>query len=254
MKMTESRRSRYTGTAAVLCVVVIFAGCAAPDERTTDQPVQQMQTTASNRLQVDAPDSVECFKKLADEDQDAQDAKNKGDFGKALTIWHTSARRGNLFSKLSLCLFHNSSVIPDELRNMDEAYEQCVDLGKKGYATAQYMLGRIYLSGRGVEKSIAKAKPWFELAADGGNGESQYLLALFYLTGKYAAKDIVMAYKWINLAAQQNISDSTKVRDNVESLLTRPELTEAQRLTRTWSERKGLPWMPEEIPAACPKS
>jgi TPR repeat protein len=137
---------------------------------------------------------------------------------------------------------------------MDEAYKQCVDLGKKGLAEAQYMLGRMYLSGRGVEKNITKAKSWFELAADGGNGDAQYTLAYFYLTGKESTKDFVMAYKWMNLAARNNIKDSAKIRDKIELSLTRQELAEAQKLTRTWSERKMSPWTPEEILAACPKS
>jgi TPR repeat protein len=48
---------------------------------------------------------------------------------------------------------------------------------EKGSATAQYDLGKRYLTGKGVEKDLETARHWFKLSADNGNIMSAAKLA-----------------------------------------------------------------------------
>jgi len=48
--------------------------------------------------------------------------------------------------------------------------------------TAQYMLGHMYETGKGVKKcSWSRAVKWYKLAADAGDSEAQTALALCYM-------------------------------------------------------------------------
>ena len=47
-------------------------------------------------------------------------------------------------------------------------------------------------------------------------------------------QDDVLAYMWYNLAATQGNEDGQDYKDEIEPLLTREQIAEAQRLSREW--------------------
>jgi len=49
-------------------------------------------------------------------------------------------------------------------------------LAERGYATAQYDLGRRYLRGDGVEKDATVGRQWLQKAAQNGSAEAAQLL------------------------------------------------------------------------------
>jgi TPR repeat protein len=76
-------------------------------------------------------------------------------------------------------------------------------LAHNGFAKAQYSLGVMYESGKGVNASLKKAKKWFQLAAEKGISKAQYKLGLVYLNGRGVEKDYSKAIKWWKLAAKK---------------------------------------------------
>ena len=62
-------------------------------------------------------------------------------------------------------------------------------LAEQGDAGAQYFLGRMYDTGRGVPKDDQQAAAWFRKAAEQGSAGAQYFLGLMYYQGRGVPKD-----------------------------------------------------------------
>lgn len=62
--------------------------------------------------------------------------------------------------------------------------EKYLKRAKKGYESAQYIVGRYYETGTVFPKDEEKAAMWYEKAAKQGHAEAQAKIALFYLLGK----------------------------------------------------------------------
>lgn len=197
-------------------------------------------------------DFIKCFKSLDQEAKQAESAMDQGDFADALRIYREAADRGNRFASLGLCIFHLSGRIPEALRDYAEAFKICQRQALNDNSVAQHILGRIYLGGLGVSQNETEAMYWFRQAASQGDKESQYVLGLAHVTAKGVPRDFVSAYMWLNLAAAAGQKDARQTLDTVSRLLTRAEITDAQRLTRQWkpTESKGR-WDPEEVMRAC---
>ena len=73
----------------------------------------------------------------------------------------------------------------------------------QGDANAQFSLGAMYASGKGVPTDEAKAVEWFEKAAAQGNANAQFFLGAMYANGKGVAKDDAKAVEWWEKAAAQ---------------------------------------------------
>ena len=74
---------------------------------------------------------------------------------------------------------------------------------EQGDASAQFSLGVMYATGRGVLKDEAEAVRWYRLAAEQGNAAAQFNLGLMYANGEGVLKDEAEAVRWYRLAADQ---------------------------------------------------
>ena len=63
-------------------------------------------------------------------------------------------------------------------------------MAKAGDADAQYQLGSLYRSGRGVPQDDALAFEWMKAAAEQGHVRAQFNLGSMYLTGRGVARDL----------------------------------------------------------------
>ena len=79
-------------------------------------------------------------------------------------------------------------------------------LAEQGDAIAQYNLGLMSASGRGVPEDDVEAVRWYRLAADQGYATAQYNLGNRYANGEGVPEDDLLAYMWWNLAAAQRMS------------------------------------------------
>lgn len=93
-----------------------------------------------------------------------------------------------------------------------KAVSACRRLAEGKNADAQYTLGNVYLTGRGVPQNYKEALKWFRKAAEQGNADAQSNLGYMYAEGWGAAQNYKEAAKWFrkaadrgNLRAQSNL-------------------------------------------------
>ena len=79
---------------------------------------------------------------------------------------------------------------------------------EEGDAAAQFTLGVIYSTGRGVPRDDAEALRWFRLAAAQGNAEAQGSLGIMYATGHGVPRNAAEALRWYRLAAAQGNAEA----------------------------------------------
>ena len=83
-------------------------------------------------------------------------------------------------------------------------------LAEQGYARAQYLLGLMYVTGRGVPLNHKTAVKWYRLSAEQGNVYSQFNLGFMYDNGQGVPMDYKTAVKWYRLAAAQGYAPAQK--------------------------------------------
>jgi len=81
-------------------------------------------------------------------------------------------------------------------------------LAEQGNADAQWVLGRNYQYGAGVDQDSKEALKWYRLAAEQGNANAQLNLALMFHDGLGVPGDIKEAVIWYRLSAQQGNPDA----------------------------------------------
>ena len=69
-------------------------------------------------------------------------------------------------------------------------------LAEAGVADAQYNLGVMYATGRGVTQDYAEAVRWYRLAAGQGDADAQYNLGVMYANGRGVSQDAAEAVRW----------------------------------------------------------
>ena len=111
-------------------------------------------------------------------------------------------------------------------------------LAEKGNTDAQYGLGLIYDSGKGVPQNNAEAVRWYRMAAEQGDADAQSSLGFLYAKGQGVPQDLVQAHLWLYLAAAQGDKGAAKERDLLVKKMTPVQLTQAQKLARGWKPKK----------------
>ena len=81
----------------------------------------------------------------------------------------------------------------------DKAYAKAAEiwrpLAEKGDPAAQYLLGTLYVEGKGVERDDTTAFTWFQRAANQGDARAQYNLGASYVEGAGVQKSETDAAK-----------------------------------------------------------
>jgi uncharacterized protein len=92
-------------------------------------------------------------------------------------------------------------------------------LAEQGYARAQYLLGLMYVTGRGVPLNHNTAVKWYRLSAKQGNAYAQFNLGFMYDNGQGVPKDYNTAVKWYRLAAKQRYAPAQYNMERLERLM-----------------------------------
>jgi localization factor PodJL len=78
----------------------------------------------------------------------------------------------------------------------------------RGFAMAQYRLGKLYERGEGVQADLAVARQWTERAAASGNRRAMHDLGVYFARGEGAPLDEAAAFRWFRQAAELGVADS----------------------------------------------
>ncbi len=88
-------------------------------------------------------------------------------------------------------------------RNPAEALKWYRKAAENGHAQAQYLMGKIYHSGKEVPEDHAQAVMWWRKASEQGHPESQFNLGVMCFQGHGTDKDYVESAKWFRECAMQ---------------------------------------------------
>lgn len=88
-------------------------------------------------------------------------------------------------------------------KNYDKAAGYYQASADQGYAKAQFALGYLYRTGRGVQRNYSVSADWFERAAGQGNSDAQYSLGVRYMLGQGTPQNYARALDWFQKAAAQ---------------------------------------------------
>jgi len=98
-----------------------------------------------------------------------------------------------------------TSAITEDDRKLFESVKVKAETGD---ADAQWNLGFLYDSGKGVVKDGAEALKWYRKSAEQGNALSQFNVGAKYFDGVDTKKDYNEAFKWYQKAADQGIAEA----------------------------------------------
>lgn len=88
---------------------------------------------------------------------------------------------------------------------------------KKGEASAQYNLGRMYELGVKIPVDKKLALAWYEKAAAQGFADAEYRLAITYLYGINADKNEGLGMKWLSAAARHGHQVAKTLQEKLET-------------------------------------
>ncbi len=111
-------------------------------------------------------------------------------------------------------------------------------LAEAGNPRAQFYLGFMYETGRGVPQDYLTAAYWYRRAANQGESTSQYRLGLLFDKGQGVVQDYIEAHKWLNIAAAHAPPATrdycARLRDAIATKMTRGEIGTARVLALQW--------------------
>lgn len=120
---------------------------------------------------------------------------------KAAALIKDSAEQGDVFSQFIMGgLYLNGKGVE---KNVSKAFSLYLKAANKGLAAAQHEVGECYFSGVGVEKDQRAAFGWYKKAAEKDNAQSQAAVAFCYLIGAGVSKDTDETYNWAKKSADQ---------------------------------------------------
>jgi TPR repeat protein len=85
------------------------------------------------------------------------------------------------------------------------SFREFKSLAEQGNADAQFALGRMYDTGKGVKQDYFKAFEWYSKAVEQGDADAQYNLALMYDAGYGVKQDKQKAKKLFGQACDSKL-------------------------------------------------
>lgn len=134
------------------------------------------------------------------EDLDAAIAAyGRGDYAAALQLLRPLAAQGNPGAQYNLGqMYRSGKGVPQDLGEAIKWYRRAAE---QGDPLAQYNLGVMYDEGRGLQQSHAEAMTWYRKAADQGDPRALYNLGVMFENGQGVMPNNAQAYMWYSLAA-----------------------------------------------------
>ena len=164
------------------------------------------------------------------------EAAQRGDFATAMREWKPLAEQGNLRAQYNLGLmYHTGRGVPQDYGAAVEWYRKSA---AQGADRAQYNLGTMYHNGQGVPQDYGAAVKWYRRAAEQGYAAAQSNLGTMYTNGLGVPQDYVRAHMWENLAGAQGDKIAAKNREKIAKKITPAQIAEAQKLARDCLARK----------------
>ena len=132
---------------------------------------------------------------------DAVAAYERGDYATAARLYLPLAEQGSAQAQYSLgFMYATGRGVAQDNAAAISWYRKAAELG---HASAQNNLGVIYAAGQGVPQDHAEAARWYRRAAEQGNALARNNLGFMYANGQGVPQDYAEAAKWFGQAAAQ---------------------------------------------------
>lgn len=121
-----------------------------------------------------------------------------GDITKAIE-WYTKATKQGCID----AQYRINSIL--EEKKLSETIKNHIEAAEQGNAFAQWLLGELYLNGKG---DFINAMKWYTKSADQGYAAAQFSLGCLYYEGSYVKEDLLKAVELFTKAAEQGNRDA----------------------------------------------
>ncbi|HJM82700.1 MAG TPA: sel1 repeat family protein [Nitrospinota bacterium] len=102
-------------------------------------------------------------------------------------------------------------------------------LGSAGVSwSADFAKGQAAFDERDYKTALREFKP----LAEQGDALAQFSLGVMYYTGKGVPQNMVYAYMWFNIAVSSGYKNASEIRDFIAELMTPADISTAQNLAQ----------------------
>lgn len=133
--------------------------------------------------------------------EEAKQAYDNGDYNTAITIAEQLTDCPDAQILLGNIYIDGLGINHANFAKAMEYYQKAADANN---AEAQYIIGSLFYSGRGLHQSYSEAAVWYEKSALNGYAQAQSDLGEMNYRGKGIPRDYTKAAKWFEMAAEQN--------------------------------------------------
>jgi len=160
------------------------------------------------------------------------------DYAKSFKWAQKAAISGDVVSKyiLGSLYLDGKGVSKDDSKGFEWIHSAAED----GHIVSMYYVASLYANGAGVPKNEKLAFEWYLKAASNGNQYAQNNLGVAYEFGDGVVRNETLAYAWYNLAAAQGEKLAIKSRDRIEKRITPDQRAEGQFLASHWKKGDTL--------------
>ncbi len=131
----------------------------------------------------------------------AYTAMKRGDFENALSDLKPLAAKGDPDAEFLLGMLYDSGKgVAQDQATAASWYRKAAE---QKHLFAQVYLGSLYYSGQGVKQNYGEAARWFRGPAAAGNDQAQFYLGSMYANGAGVGKDGSESIRWLTKSAQQ---------------------------------------------------
>ncbi len=131
----------------------------------------------------------------------AKEAMQKGDFKTALDELHPLAAKNDPNAQFLLGMLYDSGKgVAQDQAVAAKWYRKAAE---QKHLIAQLFLGVMLYSGQGVKRDYKEAARWLRTPADSGSDEAQFYLGSMYANGTGVKMDQAEAIRWLEKSAAQ---------------------------------------------------
>ncbi len=83
------------------------------------------------------------------------------------------------------------------------AFQRLYPLAEQGHALSQFLLGEMFIDGKGIKKNVPEGIKWYRKAAEQGHAKAQYQIGARYECGCGISQSNTQALEWYQKAAER---------------------------------------------------
>lgn len=161
----------------------------------------------------------------------------RGEFGASAEVLAPLAKSGDATAQYVLGVMYLNAMV--EAPSGTAALELLTSSGTAGLDKAQVELARMYREGHGVEQDFSKSFQWSMKAAEGGDVGAQLQVADYFAFGHGTGRDAVEAYKWYEIAGLYWGSLAVNARDFVAQSMSEDQIAAAKERAQVWIKARA---------------